>query len=197
MMFEGQELDIPIKGIIRAGADNLCADGAMNEVVGMEYKDGSYVPYGHTFNTVRVFPNNTVKAYVHKTTDRDVTVYLTNGGDMYYKKDYKTLVQIDGVSNVTDVKFVGNMLCAATNGAVKYFIFKNEEYTNYQSDHSQLPSIGFRVSAGLCSSKNQSTIGLEYTSWNNSAESSDVIKDSIIGALTAVRGELRDRGCLT
>ena len=197
MMFEGQELDIPIKGIIRAGADNLCADGAMNEVVGMEYKDGSYVPYGHTFNTVRVFPNNTVKAYVHKTTDRDVTVYLTNGGDMYYKKDYKTLVQIDGVSNVTDVKFVGNMLCAATNGAVKYFIFQNEEYTNYQSDYSQLPSIGFRVSAGLCSSKNQSTIGLEYTSWNNSANSSDVIKDSIIGALTAVRGELRDRGGLT
>lgn len=197
MMFEGQELDIPIKGIIRAGADNLCADGAMNEVVGMEYKEGSYVPYGHTFNTVRVFPNNTVKSYVHKTTDRDVTVYLTNGGDIYYKKDYKTLVQIDGVSNVTDVKFVGNMLCAATNEAVKYFIFQNEEYTNYQSDYSQLPSIGFRVSAGLCGSKNQSTIGLEYTSWNNSAESSDVIKDSIIGALTAVRGELRDRGGLT
>lgn len=197
MMFEGQELDIPIKGIIRAGADNLCADGAMNDVVGMEYKEGSYVPYGDTFSTVRVFPDNTVKAYVHKTTDRDVTVYLTNGGDVYYKKDYRTLVQIDGVSNVTDVKFVGNMLCATTDGAVKYFIFQNGEYTNYQSDYSQLPNIGFRVSAGLCGSKNRSTIGLEYTSWNNSAESSDVIRDSIIGALTAVRGELRDRGGLT
>lgn len=197
MMFEGQELDIPIKGIIRAGADNLCADGAMNEVVGMEYKDGSYVPYGDTFNTICVFPDNTVKAYVHKTTDRDVTVYLTNSGDVYYKKDYRTLVQIDGVSNATDVKFVGNMLCAATDGAVKYFIFKNGEYTNYQSDYSQLPSIGFRVSAGLCGSKNQSTIGLEYTSWYNNAADSDVIRDSVIGALTAVRGELRDRGGLT
>jgi hypothetical protein len=45
MKFEGTQVNIPIKGIMRAGTDNLCADGAMNEVIGMEYKDGSWLPY--------------------------------------------------------------------------------------------------------------------------------------------------------
>ena len=45
MQFEGEDKIISLKGIERAGKDTVSADGAMNEVVGLIARDGSFVPY--------------------------------------------------------------------------------------------------------------------------------------------------------
>ncbi len=45
MQFEGQSNLITLKGIERAGKDTVSSDGAMNEVVGLIARDGSFVPY--------------------------------------------------------------------------------------------------------------------------------------------------------
>lgn len=45
MAFDGTHKAIPLGGIVRAGADSTCADGVMNELIGLELRDGSFVPY--------------------------------------------------------------------------------------------------------------------------------------------------------
>ena len=79
MTFEGEHKIIPIKGIARAGADSLCEDGAMNEVIGLEYKDGSYVPYAGELEERMILPNTTQFFRIHKTSSgNNVIAYFVD-----------------------------------------------------------------------------------------------------------------------
>ena len=70
MQFEGQSKVIPLKGIERAGKDTVSADGAMNEVVGLIARDGSFVPYMPTDTGLNKM-NGVVMVRVHHTSTGD------------------------------------------------------------------------------------------------------------------------------
>jgi len=98
MKFEGTQVNIPIKGIMRASTDNLCADGAMNEVIGMEYKDGSWLPYKEkaTLDNHGWIPGagstDASRIYVHKLSDNtteDLFIF-----DVFYGGDYENKVPV-------------------------------------------------------------------------------------------------------
>lgn len=72
---EGNIVDIPLKGIARAGSNQSCEDGLCNEVIGLEWKDGSYVPVGFD-NSSSEYSGYARKIWIHKTTDGDNTLVL-------------------------------------------------------------------------------------------------------------------------
>lgn len=215
MTFEGQELDIPIKGIIRAGADNLCTDGAMNEVIGMEYKDGSYVPYGKSYNE-EFRTKNISKTYIHKTDSKDIHIFVSdNNGTVYFIDGAGELKSI-GISGATDIKFVGNMICVTTSDSMKYALYKNGTYIlqkNYAFNANPFP-VYFQVCRGLydkdktsitdygiISHKHTKTTEIknyDYFSnkWGTILEAL-TNKTNASSALTSIRGKVRDKGGLT
>ena len=220
MTFEGQELDIPIKGIMRAGADNLCADGAMNEVIGMEYKDGSYVPYGKSYDEEFYTPISGIsKTYVHKTDSKDIQIFVSDDdGTVSFLNKYG-LLQSTEISGATDIEFVGNMMCVMTDSGIKYALYKNESYvlqTNNADNNTptQPYNIQFRVQRGLydkdstavdycgiITHKHTKTTGITNTddfieNWE-SILNSLTSGDNAIAALASARGKVRDEGGLT
>ena len=70
MEFEGQDKVIPLKGIERAGKDTVSADGAMNEVIGLIARDGSFVPYMPTDMGLNKM-NGVLMVRVHHTSTGD------------------------------------------------------------------------------------------------------------------------------
>lgn len=215
MTFEGKELDIPIKGIIRAGSDNLCADGAMNEVVGMEYKDGSYVPYGELYDGE--FRNKNIsKAYIHKTNSKNIQIFVSEDNGTVYFIDGTGELKPIGISGAIDIKFVGDMICVTTSDAMKYAIYRNGKYilqTNDTSNADPFP-IYFQVARGLYD-KDQDTvthcgiISHKHTKTTDVKNYDSFAKDwgTILktltnneiasSALTSIRGKVRDKGGLT
>lgn len=72
---EGSIVDIPLKGIARAGSSQSCEDGLCNEIIGLEWKDGSYVPVGFD-NSSSEYSGYARKIWIHKTTDGVNTLIL-------------------------------------------------------------------------------------------------------------------------
>lgn len=73
---EGNIVNIPLKGIARAGSNQSCEDGLCNEIIGLEWKDGSYVPVGFDetysdFQLVLGENQSYDKVWIHKTTQQD------------------------------------------------------------------------------------------------------------------------------
>ena len=160
MTFEGEHKIIPIKGIARAGADSLCEDGAMNEVIGLEYKDGSYVPYAGTITNTSTLPvyENIEEIYIHKTSDGD-NVILKIGGLLFWcdKETYdkgfdEDLTDFDEIvtdGEVKDVEFIGNVVCISTDKSIENKIFLDGAYKDWNVNKDDLPHISFRVDLGI------------------------------------------------
>ena len=160
MTFEGEHKIIPIKGIARAGADSLCEDGAMNEVIGLEYKDGSYVPYAGTITNKSTLPvyENIEEIYIHKTSDGD-NVILKIGGLLFWcdKETYdkgfdEDLTDFDEIVTdveVKDVEFIGNVVCISTDKSIENKIFLDGAYKDWNVNKDDLPHISFRVDLGI------------------------------------------------
>ena len=70
MQFEGEDKIISLKGIERAGKDTVSADGAMNEVIGLIARDGSFVPYMPTDMGLNKM-NGVLMVRVHHTSTGD------------------------------------------------------------------------------------------------------------------------------
>ena len=73
---EGNIVDIPLKGIVRAGSNQSCEDGLCNEIVGLEWKEGSYVPVGFDKKLSYSVNGYAQKVWVHKTTNTENTLVL-------------------------------------------------------------------------------------------------------------------------
>jgi hypothetical protein len=148
MMFDGEHKVIPIKGIARAGADSLCEDGAMNEVIGLEYKDGSYVPYSGVMSGHGV-PNWATNIYIHKTSTQNNIIVKTESELLWMSEErFNTTEDIGDYGewemlyngNVKDVEFIGNVVCVSTETSYNTYIFKKSgyEYYNLQTENNNV-----------------------------------------------------------
>ena len=72
---EGSIVDIPLKGIARAGSNQSCEDGLCNEIIGLEWKDGSLVPVDFD-NSSSEYSGYARKIWIHKTTEGVNTLIL-------------------------------------------------------------------------------------------------------------------------
>ena len=164
MEFEGEHKVIPIKGISRAGADSLCEDGAMNEVIGLEYKDGSYVPCtnypsvegknAHTGHNV--LSSNTTFIYIHKTNTQTNIILIVEGrlawGDYSVIDDYSYYDKetFKSVVNPLSVHAIGEMLIVSSKTGLSYWLFNGttKTYDLYQDEdiENNLPKVSLQVS---------------------------------------------------
>lgn len=217
---EGEQKNIPIKGIIRAGSDNLCVDGAMNEVIGMEYKDGSYVPYSGYYSNGAGLSSFT-KMFVHKTSKQDNQIGIVSGsGLLYWRKKNAAAAFMDtdwncvsvSVRDVKDVTFIGNTLCANTPSGVHVFNFDGTTYKIQKNENNILdfPQVRFRVQEGLCNEAGAAGMQiLEASEFMSGVTKASQVEDSwndIVNTvsdkniassqISKVRGVLREKGGL-
>ena len=202
MAFEGEPRVIPIKGISRAGADSLCEDGAMNEVVGLEYKDGSYVPYSGNVLDKGV-PNWAKGIYIHKTSTDTNVIVRTDSGLLWMKEElFNTTEDIgdEGEWNVLyegevkDVEFIKNIICISTPEKLLYMLFQEGEYKDWTVDKEELPHINFRVDIGIGGKKD--ALGIKRSVYYDNFPE-DGIKDALIATLIAAKGRATEEGGLT
>jgi hypothetical protein len=213
MAFEGEHKIIPVKGIARAGADTLCEDGAMNEVIGLEYKDGSYVPYkeGARQHLLPLDAKEEASFFrVHKT---------SSGNNIIAGfKDYHGVKGLHWISedrfnrgsgtvgenwniiyggDVKDVEFVGNVICISTDNGVLNYIFQDSHYIIWQIDKSKLPNISFRVDLGLVGKKvpdmpqAKDAVGVICSAFEKYSI------DTAISLITKANGKVKEYGGLT
>ena len=206
MAFEGEPRVIPIKGIARAGADSIVEDGAMNEVIGLEYKDGSFVPYSGTDNG-HPFRKDVQRFYVHKTSTQtnvilqfaDGLFWISESGfyDGEWVEDLGCLGPLY-IGKAKDVEFIGNVVCVNVGDGVNNYVFKNGGYEAYYINSSDLPTINLRVTIGLPNDGNN--IGIHLSSGQ---QTSIGVKDgfsrydSIVPLLNKCKRLVTDSGGLT
>ena len=209
MAFEGEHKIIPVKGIARAGADSLCEDGAMNEVIGLEYKDGSYVPYKEGARQY-LFPLDAQEKAsffrVHKTSSGNniiagfkdyhgvkglhwISEDSFNSGRGQKGENWTVLYGGD----VKDVEFIGNVICISDNNSFKHYISQETGYKYFTVDKDKLPDVAFRVTNGL--SKKDALGILKYTHYDTQPTSA--VKETATSELIAARGKAREEGGLT
>lgn len=154
MKFEGEHKIIPVRGIARAGADTLCDDGAMNEVIGLEYKDGSYVPYNGNVDNNKKLPYGIRLFRVHKTTKgNNIIAYIETAPhefilswmseEKFNRKEGENLGSWNTIRNgeLVDIEISNNIVIVlGREGKNEYFLF-NGEYSKITVDNirEQLP----------------------------------------------------------
>lgn len=178
MQFEGEHKVIPLKGIERASADNIVEDGAMNEVIGMIYRNGSLVPYAPT-DTGLNQANDITMIRVHHTSTGDNIILVRKGNTLlnesvgttisympydrfirngYCVKGYITSIEEDDSSgievyNVIDIVFIGNRMDICTESGIFHYIWKNNAYKrehNFDTVETlYLPSVELKVRTGI------------------------------------------------
>lgn len=156
MKFEGEHRNIPLHGIERNAANMVAQDGAMNEVIGLIPRNGSFIAYAPT-NRGASKTNDVVMVRVHHTSTGDnvITVkennYLINGKDtseqiivnnyevwvnngrcgqqiLQTKTETKT---IHKQRTVLDIVFVGNRMDILTKeNGIEHWLWKNGQYEN-------------------------------------------------------------------
>lgn len=156
MKFEGEHRQIPLHGIERNATNMIAQDGAMNEVIGMIPRNGSFIVYAPT-NRGASKTNDVVMVRVHHTSTGDnvITVkennYLINGKDtseqvivnnyevwvnngrcgqqiLQTKTETKT---IHKQRTVLDIVFVGNRMDILTKeNGIEHWLWKNGQYEN-------------------------------------------------------------------
>lgn len=158
MAFEGEVKNIPIKGIVRAGADSVVEDGAMNEVIGLEYKDGSFVPYkGENKSSIA---QECSEYHVHNTSFGKVYVYLEEtGGTKVLRYLYNGQINDVIKSSINSIEFVGNVLIIATPTDIRHYVFNGTQYVFTASDARYFPdgALRFRVTRGIAGHDNVDT----------------------------------------
>jgi hypothetical protein len=207
MMFDGEHKVIPIKGIARAGADSLCEDGAMNEVIGLEYKDGSYVPYSGKITNPSTLPihEDIQEIYVHKTSSGD-NVILKIGGllfwdekadfDKGFNEDLGGFDEIVTDGEAKDVEFIGNVMCISTDKAVNKYIFRDGNYVDFALLIDKLPKVKLRVTLGI--PEKGDMIGKKYI-YHQEGVGVDKfsLTDRIPSQMTKAIGDITNEGGLT
>lgn len=156
MKFEGEHRNIPLHGIERNAANMVAQDGAMNEVIGLIPRNGSFIAYAPT-NRGASKTNDVVMVRVHHTSTGDnvITVkennYLINGKDtseqiivnnyevwvnngrcgqqvLQTKTETKTVYK---QRTVLDIVFVGNRMDILTKeNGIEHWLWKNGQYEN-------------------------------------------------------------------
>lgn len=171
MAFEGEHKVIPIKGIARAGADTVCEDGAMNEVIGLEYKDGSYVPIKPT-NSFRNHSFSGSSIIFHNTSKGDNIISNIRGELKWARKESASVdeninwelfgsVIYDSGNNIIEdnrESVFGNHLCVIgdtltmlCDGVQRTYIYDGKHYAKVEEDFTAYSNslFRFRVTQGI------------------------------------------------
>lgn len=156
MKFEGEHRNIPLHGIERNATNMVAQDGAMNEVIGMIPRNGSFIAYAPTDIGMNK-TNDVVMVRVHHTSTGDnvITVkennYLINGKDACEQiivNNYEVWVSngrcgeqiletrtqestVYKARTVLDIVFVGNRMDILTKeNGIEHWLWKNGKYEN-------------------------------------------------------------------
>lgn len=139
---EGNIVNIELKGIARAGSNQSCADGLCNEVIGLEWKDGSYIPTGfgdadHKLNLILGDNQSYDRIWLHKNRQQDnfiISIYYEGQGYQYRwakkKEDGSTYVSGEfkflctTINKIEKIGIVNNTIRIQD----KVFLFFNGEY---------------------------------------------------------------------
>lgn len=126
---EGNIVDIPLKGIARAGSDLSCEDGLCNEIIGLEWKEGSYVPVGFDYSDNIFVDANTKNVWIHKTTNQDNTLVLKKdteniGKYIVYWLEGSSILMTDIATPIERIGIVNNTIRIQD----KVFLFYNNRY---------------------------------------------------------------------
>lgn len=156
MKFEGEHRAIPLRGIERNATNLITQDGAMNEVIGMIPRNGSFIAYAPTDRGINK-SNDVVMVRVHHTSTGDNVIvvkknnYLINGKDateqvitnsyeiwanngycgqqILQTKTEETTVYKE--RTVLDIVFVGNRMDILTKeNGIEHWLWKNGQYEN-------------------------------------------------------------------
>ena len=86
MAFEGEHKVIPLRGIERAGADEVIQDGACQEIVGLEMRDGSFVPYKPNRTEYFFTAMKPKGIWIHETSSQENVIVLIEDELMWAKR---------------------------------------------------------------------------------------------------------------
>lgn len=159
MKFEGEHKVVPIKGIARAGADSMCETGVMNEVIGLEYKDGSFVPYkGTKQENITKLHENVSQIYTHRASSGNNVLYVTeaqysslfwlpepdfNDGQFHeWNRILSLYIKEEG--RITNIDMLKNIIIVTIGDkATRYFKFDGDEYSeiNVHEIYEDLPIV--------------------------------------------------------
>lgn len=193
MAFEGEHKVIPIKGIARAGADTVCEDGAMNEVIGLEYKDGSYVPYAATMLLSNVVPNDATAIYTHKTTKGEIVIIdQATLLRWKYKNDFDNNTgSWKPLASTGRVSFVGDAITVLTANDISTYVFNGLTYDKFENDLTAYNSnlMHFRVTRGIAGHENVK----DRDGINNKPISVQYLSSSLYGSIGSKASDIKER----
>lgn len=125
MQFEGVHREIALRGIERAGQDTMITDGAMNEVIGLDMRDGSYVPYAPSSEDVSL-PKDTIVVRWHHTSTGNNLIAVDNNLSLFFKKENNEAWQYVCQLPSSEIAFLGNAICTTESGF--YLLWKDSGY---------------------------------------------------------------------
>lgn len=173
MKFEGEDKVIPLRGIERAGADEVQQDGGLEDAIGLIARNGSFIPYEPHHERVSDFGfagmgGTVVMVRVHKTSMGDNVIWVRKSGPSLYKiywcakANYDAQIINESNDNlikttsdaIEDIVFMGNYLILKRDTGLEYWLFYNEKYESrggYTEDENFLtmPTVNFKVEAGI------------------------------------------------
>ena len=220
MTYEGNRQIIAFRGIERARTDNKAEQGAMEEVINMLPRNGSYRPYkGKGINVPYI--NGASMIRVHKTSNGDNIIIVKYDGNIYWgnkdkyesgEEEYSLITDEYNGGEIRDLHFMGNILIIEGTNKIRYFTFRdtndglNYEITESGTQHKKLPSISFKVDAGIFDGSN--TYGsYRARDWNDAASEHDRYSDEeaknilgnsgLAGLMMQALGEARSSGGIT
>lgn len=82
MESENNHIKINIGGISRAGSDSACNDGLCNEIINLESKGLTLVPFKHTDG--KFFGHNVKKMFIHNTSVQKNLIYINKYYNVYF-----------------------------------------------------------------------------------------------------------------
>lgn len=134
------------KGITNIPSDAVCSDNALEESLGMVFRDGEHhvvqpPKKGLTAATYSL-------AFVHKVAGGDNYIYNT-GIALYYNGS--TITGSGYTGTLKGITAIGNILIASLDGNVKRFIFNGSSYTSY--DNIPEPEVSFWLSQDIDSGR--------------------------------------------
>lgn len=125
MQFEGEHKQIVLRGIERAGQDTMVADGAMNEVIGLDMRDGSYVPYMPTSENANL-PKDTILIRHHHTSVCNNLIAVDKNLSLFFRKENSEAWQYVCQVPSAEIAFLGNTICTTQSGF--YLLWQDSMY---------------------------------------------------------------------
>jgi hypothetical protein len=172
MEIEQGRINVPIGGISRAGSESKTNDGLCNEIINLEAKDMTLVPYEHKSvetNGCKIYGYKTKKIFLHKTSIQTNLVYINSANELRffnYEKFNKQkkesfseddkgciLAEQDGLYYIESTK-IGNVdeyenvdlfynMFSFRDGT--WYMFKEEKYSITNTDKALRISLAFDV----------------------------------------------------